>query len=107
MTGADSEPVLDSDELAQCLLDAAIPDDDGRYLDDHDWEPTYDFNRAAAAGWELKAGKVAADYTITIEQRELNRGQMIDNFLKMAQTYRKKAQPRFFGASGLLPRWRV
>jgi hypothetical protein len=107
LCGGDAEPQLTSDELAQCLLDSATKDSNGLYLNDHDWEPTYDFNLAAAAGWQIKAGKVAADYTITIEQRELNRGQMIDNFLKMAETFRKRAQPRFFGASGLLPPWRV
>lgn len=105
--GADAVPPLTSDELAQCLLDGAVPDANGLFVDDPHWEETYDFNRAASSGWTRKAGKVASDYTITIEGRELNRGQMIDNFLKMAAEFLKKAQPRYTTASGALPPWRV
>ncbi len=107
LTAGDVEPVLTSDELTKCLSDAATIDDAGLWLDDPHWTPTYDLNRAAAAGWGLKAGKVATDYTITIEQRELNRGQMIDNFLKLSAFYLKKAQPRYTNASGLIEPWRV
>jgi hypothetical protein len=105
--GTDAVPELSDDELAQCLLAGAIPDSAGLFVNDHDWEPTYDINRAAAAAWTMKAAKVASDYTITIEQRELNRGQMIDNFLKMAKQHIGMAQPRFTTGSGLLPPWRV
>ena len=107
LVGGDAEPQLDSDELAQCLIDGAVPDSSGlTYLDPH-WTETYDFNRAASSGFTRKAAKVAADYTITIEGRELNRGQMIDNFLKMAAEYLKKSQPRYTTAAGLIEPWRV
>ncbi len=105
--GTDAMPALDSDELVQCLLTGATADSAGlTYLDPH-WDETYDLNRAAHAGWRMKAGKVAADYTITIEGRELNRGQMIDNFLKLAAEYLKSSQPRYTSASGALPPWRA
>jgi hypothetical protein len=107
MTGGDAEPQLTSDELAKCLLDAAIPDSSGNFVNDEAWVPHYDLNRAASNGWILKAGKVATDYDITIEQRELHRSQMIENFLKLAQTYLRKAQPRMTTASGLIEPWRV
>jgi hypothetical protein len=64
-------------------------------------------HRAAAAAWRMKAAKVAADYTITIENRELNRGQMVDNFLRMAQEHARLAQPRFFSTTDQGETWRV
>jgi hypothetical protein len=104
--GEDAVPPLTSDELAQCLLDGALPDANGVFYNDPHWEETYDFHRAAASAWRRKAAKVASDYTITIEGRELNRGQMIDNFLKMASEHLKLAQPRYTTAAGALPAWR-
>jgi hypothetical protein len=105
--GTDAVPPLTSDELAQCLLFGAVPDEDGLFIEDPHWVPTYDLNRAAASAWRLKAAKVASDYTITIEGRELNRSQMIDNFLKLAKEYKSLQQPRYSTASGALPPWRV
>jgi hypothetical protein len=105
--GTDAVPQLSSDELTQALLAGAVPDAAGLFIEDPHWEPTYDLNRSASSGWQLKAGKVASDYTITIEGRELNRGQMIDNFLKLAKAYLQQAQPRYSTASGALPPWRV
>jgi hypothetical protein len=96
--GADAVPALSPETLADCLLLAAVPDADGLYTNSDDWTPTYDFHRAAAAAWRRKASMVAADYSITIEGRELNRAQMIDNFLKMANEEAGLAQPRYFGA---------
>jgi len=105
--GADAVPELDSDELAQALMVGAVIDADGMPPADPHWTPTFDLNRSAAAAWRLKAAKVASDYTITIEGRELNRAQMIDNFLKLAKEYKSLAQPRYTTASGVLPPWRV
>jgi hypothetical protein len=105
--GDDAMPALTSEELAQCLTGAAIPDSAGLPPADPHWEPSYDMNRAASSGWVLKAGKVAADYTITIEGRELNRAQMIDNFLKLSKQYIGMAQPRYTSPPNVLPDWRV
>jgi hypothetical protein len=107
MVGGAANPVLSPDELAQCLLDSAVPDSAGFYINDDEWVPGYDFHRAAAAAWRLKAAKVAADYSVTIEGRELNRGQMIDNFLKMAAEHDTKAQPRYMAAPDTLEPWRI
>lgn len=105
--GADAEPVLSSDELAQCLLDAAVPDSSGKFINDTDWVPGYDFHRAAAAGWRIKAAKVAADYSVVIEGRELNRSQMVTNFFQMAREHDAKAQPRYMSAPDTVEPWRI
>lgn len=101
------EPVLNENEIATCLIQSAVPDADGLYLDSEDWTPTYDMNRAAAKAWRMKAAKVAAMYSVTVEGRELNRGQMIDNFLRQASEFAKLAQPRYFSTQGESDPWRV
>lgn len=108
MLGGDTaEPVLSPDEIDDCLAMGAIPDSAGLFTPDPHWTPTYDYKRSAAEGWRRKAAKVAADYTITIEGRELNRQQMIDNFLKMAAEADAGSSPRFFGLTSDVESWRV
>ena len=43
---------------------------------------------------EFRAATAAASYDITVDGQSLRRSQMIDNWLKMANQYRKKAKPR-------------
>ena len=107
MLGNNTAPVLSADSLADCLLIAAVPDDDGTPPNGAGWIATYDFHRAAAEGWRRKAAAVAADYSATIEGRELNRAQMIENFLKMASAEPSPAQPRYMAAPDTVPGWRV
>lgn len=107
LAAADKEPFLTVSELVQCLQDSAVPDQNGTPPDDPHWEPAYDMNRAAAKAWRLKAGRVAADYTVTIEGREINRGEMVANFIQMANMYAKLAQPRYLAAPDDRESWRV
>lgn len=94
------QPVLTEDEIETLLFYALVPDSQGRWTDDADYVETFDLNKAAAEGWRRKAGKVAADYSITIEGRGLNRDEMMANMLKMAETYEKRKQVRSFRADG-------
>ena len=105
--GAEAVPVLEAEELADCLLIGAVPDSDGNYINDDDWTPSYDYHRAASEAWRRKAAKVASDYSITIEGRELNRAQMVDNLLKMANEEAGLAQPRYFAAPDSGDSWRI
>lgn len=105
--GADAVPELSAETLADCLLIGAVPDSDGNPVNDAGWNPSYDYHRAAANGWRRKAAIVAADYSITIEGRELNRAQMVENFLKMAGEEAALAQPRYMAAPDTVPDWRV
>jgi hypothetical protein len=57
---ASADPVVTDDEIDALLADAAIPDKSGRLPSDPEWEPTYDMNAAAAAGWMIKAARAAA-----------------------------------------------
>lgn len=97
MTAASSDPTLTEDELGELLADAARPDTGSRLPDDDQWEPTYDLNSAAAAGWELKAGKAAADYDFSRDGASHARSQVQKMCLAQAALYRGKAQ----GGAGL------
>lgn len=87
MTDGAAEPVLEEHELEELLTDHQLADADGRAPDDTAWEPTFDLNRAAAAGWRRRAGKVAGDYPITADGRTLGRDKVAEAFLKMAEQY--------------------
>lgn len=107
MIGGEAEPQLSAEALADCLLRAAVPDTEGFYVNDDGWTPSYDFHRAAAEAWRRKAAIVAGDYSVTIEGRELNRAQMVENFLKMASAEASLAQPRYMAAPDTVPVWRI
>lgn len=106
--GAAAEPQLTAEELADCLFKAATPDAAGLFVNDTEWDPSYDIHRAAAAAWRIKAAKVAADYSFTVEGRELQRGQMVTNFLTLANEHARLSQPRYFAApTTTTESWRV
>jgi hypothetical protein len=86
----DQQPTLSPEALEQILERHRMVDKDGYAPNDVDWIPTYDFNRAAAEGWRLKAGRVAADFNITIEGRQLSRSDLVKQFLQMAKEYARR-----------------
>jgi hypothetical protein len=94
MLGGDQEPTLGTDVIDDLVTDATIRDSFGRWTTDADYVPTYDLNRAAEKGWRMKAGRVAAAYNFVIEGRQVDRGEMIKNFLTMATEYGKRKMVR-------------
>jgi hypothetical protein len=92
----DTEPILPAGTVEDLLERYAIADQSGYAPIEEDWTPTYDMNRAAAAGWRIKAGRVAADYNVTVEGRGLERHQMVTSFLDMAKAYARMAGVRTF-----------
>lgn len=87
LTDAGGRVPLTDAELDLCLGDARVPDDDGRLVDDPAYEPTYDWNYAAGRGWDLKAGKVAADFTFSADDANYSKDTVMAKCLQMAQTY--------------------
>lgn len=69
MTAATTHPVLTPDEVADLLSMFAVADASGYAPSDIGWTPTYDLNRAAAEGWRWKAGKAAAEFDFSSEER--------------------------------------
>lgn len=90
MTSAWVRPTLDEVALTMLLRDAATVDDDGRLVTDDGWVPTYAFNQAAAAAWELKAGQIAADFNFSADNASYSKGDVMAKCLEMAAMYRAK-----------------
>ncbi len=54
------------------------------------WQPTYDFNAMAAAGWETKAALIANRFTFATDGQTFNRSQQHAMCLTMADRYRNR-----------------
>jgi len=68
--------------------DATISDGDLVWQEDgKDYDLRWDFNRAACAGWTLKAGLAAQSYRAVVDGQQLDRNHVIDNCLAMASRY--------------------
>lgn len=105
LTQAETAPELEPDDLATALRAGTLPDSSGRAPGDPAWTPTYDLNLAAAAGWEMKAGKAASAQLATggalsrIEDRGTaisyatgNGANVVSHAREMAALYRARSQ---------------
>jgi hypothetical protein len=79
-------PLSDA-ELDVCLAGAAIVDRNGATVDDPAWIGAWDWDYAAGKGWDLKAGKVAADFTFSADDASYSKDTVMAKCLQMAQTY--------------------
>lgn len=91
LVNATSEPVLDSADLAHLLDLCRLPDASGLSPSDTDWEPTWDLNRGAAAGWLLKASRAATvGYDVQADGQSMALSQRVEQFERVAATYRRR-----------------
>lgn len=56
-----------------------------------EWEPTWNLNRAAARGWEIKAGKCAGAYDVTVDGQNMRRSTSAAACREQAALYRRRA----------------
>lgn len=89
-TAAGFDPKLSNTELEQILSRCKLADSAGRAPSDEDWELTYDFNRAAAQGWMVKAGKATSHHAVTIKGRIFSAQQVYDHCIEMAREYKRR-----------------
>lgn len=87
LTDATGRVPLTDAELELCLADAAVVDTDGRLVDDPAWVGAWDWNYAAGRGWDLKAGKVAGDFSFSADDASYSKDTVMQKCLAMAQTY--------------------
>lgn len=66
------------------------------------WQGTWDFYRAAAEGWTIKAGLVSNRHAFGSNQGNYNPEQLFDHCMKMAEYYKAKLVSSIRLASG---RW--
>lgn len=87
MTAAESDPVLDSDELEMLLADHRVADATGLGPADAAYTDTWDLRAAAAEGWRWKAAKVASRYTFSSDVHSHQRDQLQKHCLAMVKEY--------------------
>lgn len=85
-----SSPVLDDAVINQILEDSLIDDADGFFPDDVGYNPTYDFDEAAAKVFEAKLAMVVGEFDFSDGARSLQRSQRIENLKAMITKYRSK-----------------
>lgn len=85
MLGGDNAPALGAEVIQSLLEDSAREDEEGRDPLDPEWEPTYDFDAAAAVGFQMKAAKVAGGYDFAVEGKSFSRSQAFEHFQQMAR----------------------
>ena len=90
MCAALEEPVLEPATLERLVDLAARPDVDGLLPADSGWVATYDLNAAAAAGWRIKAGRVAHRFNFTTDGQSFDVGALRESFLAMADQMGRK-----------------
>ena len=77
-------PVVSDADVAAVIAQYKIIDAEGRLISDDCYEETYHIPAICQAVWKLKAGRVAADYTMTNGDQTLNRSDMVKAMLQMA-----------------------
>lgn len=85
--GGNVRPVLDDTILDSLVARFAIEDRLGLWPTDEGWSPTYALNAAAAEGWRMKAGMVAADFDFSADDASYSKGQVMAKMLEMEQHY--------------------
>lgn len=87
LTDATGRIPLSDAELDECLAGSAVVDRDGRLVDSPDWAGEWDWNYAAGKGWDIKAGKVATDFTFSADDASYSKDTVMAKCLQMAATY--------------------
>lgn len=92
MTAWDTEPALTDAELDELLIPCCLVDKNGLAPTDPAWEPTYDLNAAASAGWLIKAGRASSLVEVDPPGSGLFTSRVFENCRTMARIYRAKCR---------------
>ncbi len=90
MTAWENDPALTEDELEDLFAAASLRDHEGNPPGSEEWEPTYDLNKAAAEGWQIKAARAAALVEVDPPESGLFTSKVFDNCRAMARLYSGK-----------------
>lgn len=86
-TDAAGRVPLSTEDLDVCLAEAAIPDRDGLLVDDPEWAGHWDLNYAAGRAWDVKATRVATDFTFSADDASYSKDTVMAKCLAMAQRF--------------------
>ena len=84
---AETEPVLELDDLHALLFMHRIVDANGTIPAYDNWIPTYDLNAAAAEGWRWKAARAAERFSFSADGASYNRDQIYQHCMEQAKRY--------------------
>jgi hypothetical protein len=90
MTASATEPTMTDSEVGELLSASSLSDTNGMPPDDDGWEPTYDLNAAAAAGWLIKAGRAAQLTEVDPPGSGIVTSKVFENCRAMARAYEAK-----------------
>lgn len=90
MVAADSEPKLASSDIDLLLASFAVTDKNGVAPNETDWQPTYDFRRAAAEGWRWKAAKASELVSADLDGERMSSNQIFAHCQEMIRTYTRR-----------------
>lgn len=85
--GGNVRPVLAEAVLDGLVQRFKIMDSDGLRPTDEGWTPSYALNAAAAEGWRMKAGMVAADFNFSADDASYSKGDVMAKMLEMEQHF--------------------
>lgn len=84
------DPVLSDADLTALVSGCRVVDSEDRLISDTDYVPTYDLTRAVVDGWLLKAAKASAGFAVSDSGQSLQRQQVQENCLKMADRWESR-----------------
>ena len=90
MVSADTNPVLENDDLDLLLAMHATVDSAGLLPSDVNWTPTYHMMKAAYEGWLWKAGRVADLSSVRTGDMTFEDGMIFEHCTNMAERYRRR-----------------
>lgn len=88
--GGNGRPILVDAVLDALLSRFRLRDALGRQPDDEGWEGDWALNAAAAEGWGMKAGMVAADFNFSADDASFSKGDVMAKCLEMQASYAAK-----------------
>ena len=89
MTAWSTSPELTDGEIDELLGQGSLADAEGNSPESEEWEPTYDLDAAAAAGWLIKAGRAVS--TTETEPDSVNvASRVFENCMRMSREFSRK-----------------
>lgn len=89
MTAWSTVPELTDGEIDELLEQRSIADAEGNSPESEEWEPTYDLDAAAAAGWLIKAGRSVSSTETEPDSVNVS-SRVFENCMRMSREFSRK-----------------
>jgi hypothetical protein len=89
MTAWSTTPELTDGEIDELLVQDSLADAEGNSPESEEWEPTYDLDAAAAAGWVIKAGRAVSSTETEPDSVNVS-SRVFENCMRMSREFSRK-----------------